>query len=105
MSLNNKRPKVKLCTLWMLDYEYERGRNNERIVSENMISDGIWKAHGVEEKRINKTILRLYTMVCVNSYHPELKVGKEIIMDEVSLIEFCHRVKIVHLPKFKSIIK
>lgn len=91
------KPKVKLLTKWMSDYDNPYEKPNE-----DYISKGIWEARGVEEKSNSQ---RIYTLVCIASHHKNLKIGDTRTMDEVMIIELCHRVKLVKLSKYKSIIR
>lgn len=92
------KPKVKLLTLWVLDWNYQSNQP-----SDNTISHGIWETIEVEVLE-NKTG-RVYTLVCVSPNHPSLKVGDKRRMYESVIIELCHRVVIRHLPKLKSMIR
>ena len=100
------KPKVKLLTLWMLDAKYQAGFTFKEIPN-HYISNGIWETRSVEEVSMdgNGKKQRVYTLICVNSHSHDLKQGTEIKMDEAIIIELCHRVKLIHLPKLKSIIK
>ncbi len=99
-----KKPKVKLMTMWMLDNEFEKAYWRE--IPDHVISYGIWMPQGAEIKTDeNGNKRRIYTMVCIKPHHEKLKIGTKIKMEESLIIELCHRVKLVHLPKYKSIIK
>lgn len=84
----------------MLDSKYQDSYRKK--IPDHVISNGIWEARELEHRQNGD---RVYTMVCVNSHHPDLKQGTEVKMHEATLVELCHRVKIVHLPKYKSLIK
>lgn len=81
---------VKLLTLWMIDDEYQ-----STDLSPVIIGHGIWETRGVDE--INGD--RIYDLVCVTSYHKDLKVGDKRRMNEESIMVLCHEVKLIHLPK------
>lgn len=97
-----KKPKVKLLTLWMLDDVYDIAYKKK--VPDHTISNGIWEAQGVEIKLEQNGIdkYRVYSLVCVSSNHKDLAKGTIVKMREELIIELCHRVKIVSLPKYKS---
>jgi hypothetical protein len=98
--MNNTKPKVKLLTLWMLDVDYYKND-----IPNHIISNGIWETQGVEEKSNEWGINRIYTLVCVDSHNKNLKKGTKVKMAEAVIIELCHRVKLIHLPKYKSLMK
>lgn len=103
---DRRKPKVKLLTMWMLDQPVQRSIILHSEAPLSVISHGIWLANGAEERKDrNGKFQRIYTMVCVQSYNEKMKLGTEVKMDEVIIIELCHRVKLVHLPKYKSLMK
>lgn len=81
---------IKLLTLWMLDDKFE---SNEPAIG--IISKGIWETQGVQEIEDS----RIYDLVCVMSYHKDIKVGDKKRMNEDVIIGLCHEVKLSHLPK------
>ncbi len=89
---------VKLLTLWVLDDE---NSYNSDVVPSYIISNGIWETCGVEEIHVKgKTeIRRIYDLQCVQSYHKNLERGTVVKMQEELIIELCHEVKLIHLPK------
>jgi hypothetical protein len=94
------KPKVKLLTLWMLDVDYYKND-----IPNHIISNGIWETQGVDEEQTKWGIRRIYTLVCVDSHNKNLEKGTKVKMEEAIIIELCHRVKLIHLPKYKSLIK
>jgi hypothetical protein len=92
-----KKPKVKLLQLWMLDDNFYQPKH----IPKTIISNGIWETIRVKENGKN----RIYTLRCILPYHKDLKINTETMMNEDMIIEVCHRVKIVSLPKYKSIMK
>ncbi len=82
--------KVKLLTLWMIDKEYET-----KDVNKHSISHGVWETISVFIKEGK----RAYQLKCVWPAHKDLKTGETRKMYEDVLLELCHQVKIVDLPK------
>jgi hypothetical protein len=90
--------KVYLLTLWVIDNKYSMLSPDKMP---GCITNGIWQVCGVEEKEDH----RIYNLICLQSYHKDIKVGDKKKMHEDILIYFCHEVKIVDQPKLEHNIK
>jgi hypothetical protein len=96
------KPKVKLLTYWMLNTSMQNHLRYETELPDWYISGGIWCVMDVTEE--DEKQKRVYTMVCVTSNDPRIKVGDKIKMDEIMIIEFCDRITMVR-TKYKSIME
>jgi hypothetical protein len=87
-------PKIKLLTFWKRDREYEKD------ICKHFISHGIWQT--IEVKNLEKQ-WRVYKFRCVMPMHQDLELYSERIMPECAILQMCHPVSIIDLPKINQL--
>ena len=91
--IKKRKPIIKLLKLFSLHRDYETQK-----VCQHHVSNGVWETLSVEEKSDeNKKFKRIYTLQCVISWHPNLKIGETRKMNEESIIVLCDEMKLQRL--------